>query len=160
MLKIANLRYGFQTTNTQDILGPTTQQRTMFYNVADTIIVVNPASLMPRLCPTCLHLLVPTHISTSTWDNSRGWWGAWYSPWRIRVTPRYCLNPLATMIPMTTKFTRAEDIFHKSWKTSTVNMTVSMVETQLCKLRSTSGTCVLYISFLYVFCELNLRYDY
>ena len=92
-----------------------------------------------------------------TWHNSRGWWGAWYSPWHIR---QYCLNPLATMMPMTTRITRAEDVFHKSWKTSAVNMTVSMVETQLCKLRSTLGTCVLYTSFIYGFCELNLRYDY
>ena len=45
--------------------------------------------------------------------------------------------------------------FINSWTTSAVSTTVWMVETQLCKLRGTSDTFV-----LYGFCELNLRYDY
>ena len=45
--------------------------------------------------------------------------------------------------------------FINSWTTSAVRTTVWMVETQLCKLRGTSDTFV-----LYGFCDLNVRYDY
>ena len=51
-------------------------------------------------------------------------------------------NWCVPIILLSTGYNVCACLFYKSWKTSAVSTTVWIVETQLCKLRGTSDTCV------------------